>query len=91
MNYVVLSGSIVTLTGNFTFDGQDGILCRGFTVNSGGTLNCGTYDLLTQTDANATSFTLSSGGNLMTANTAGIASSGGYGVDPDCDNLFQRS
>ena len=79
MTYVILSGSIVTLTGNFTSNGQDGIYAGVFTVNSGGTLNCGTYDLLTQTDANATAFTLSGGGTLMTGNTAGIASSGTTG------------
>lgn len=79
MNYVVLSGSAVTLTGNFTFDGQDGSYAGIFTVNSGGTLNCGTYYLQTTTDNNATAFTLSSGATLITANTAGIASSGTTG------------
>jgi Secretion system C-terminal sorting domain len=79
MNYVVLSGSVVTFTGNFTFDGQDGSYAGIFTVNPDGTLNCGTYLLQTTTDNNATAFTLSSGGNLMTANTGGIASSGATG------------
>ena len=77
--YVVLSGSVVTFTGNFTFDGQDGSYAGIFTVNPGGTLNFGTYLLQTTTDNNATAFTLSSGGSLMTANTAGIASSGATG------------
>ena len=75
MTYDILSGSEVTLTGNFTSNGQDGIYAGVFTVNPGGTLNCGTYALMTQTDANATSFTLSGGGNLMTGNAAGIVSS----------------
>jgi hypothetical protein len=74
MNYVVLSGSVVTLTGDFIFDGQDGTYAGNFTVSPDGTLNCGTYRLLTKTDNDATSFTLSGGGSLMTGNTAGIAS-----------------
>jgi hypothetical protein len=79
MSYVILSGSEVTLNGNFTYDGEDTYYVGNFTVNSGATLNCGTYDLLTTTDNNATTFTLSGGGGLITANTAGIASSGTTG------------
>ena len=76
LSYAVLNGSTVTFISNFTFDGQDGVYAGTFTVNSGGTLNLGTYYLQTTTDNNATSFPLSSGGNLITANTVGIASSG---------------
>ena len=79
MSYAVLNGSTVTFTSNFTFDGQDGIYAGVFTVNSGGTLNLGTYYLQTTTDNNATSFTLSSGGNFVTANSAGLASGGASG------------
>lgn len=78
VNYVVLSGSTVTFTGNFTFGGISGYTGY-FTVNSGGTLNCGTYEILSAARNTLTVFTLSSGATLITANTAGIASSGTSG------------
>lgn len=81
VNYNVQSGSTCTLTGNFSFNGYgswQGI----FTVNSGGTLNCGTYSVIgysVTASANNNTFTLNSGGNLNTGNTSGIASSGTSG------------
>ena len=78
VNFVVLSGSAVTFTGNFTFGGVSGYTGY-FTVNSGGTLNCGTYEMLSAGGFTLTVFTLSSGATLMTANTAGITSSGTSG------------
>jgi len=81
VNYTVQSGSTCTLTGNFNFDGYNG--WEGvFTVNSGGTLNCGTYSLIAyslNTSANNSLFVLSNGATILTANTAGIASSGASG------------
>lgn len=81
VNYNVQSGSTCTLTGNFSFDGYNswqGI----FTVNSGGTLDCSTYNVIgysLNTSANNNIFILNSGATLLTANTAGIASSGASG------------
>ena len=81
VNYNVKSGSTCTLTSNFNFDGYNG--WQGiFTVNSGGTLDCGTYSLIAyslNTSANNSLFTLSNGATILTANTAGIASSGASG------------
>ena len=78
VNFNVLSGSTVNLTGDFTLGAYTGHTAI-FTVASGGTLNCGTYDFLNVSGLTVTSFVLSSGGTLMTGNTAGIASSGASG------------
>lgn len=72
INYNINSGSTVTLAGNFSYYGSYGYSAD-FTVNSGGTLDCGTNTLLTLAYGGAVnSFTLSSGASLITANTAGI-------------------
>lgn len=80
VNYNINSGSTVTLAGNFIYGGSSGY-SGDFTVNAGGTLDCGTYLLKSEalggTDAN--SFTLSSGASLITANTAGISTTAGTG------------
>ncbi|HEY4291303.1 MAG TPA: T9SS type A sorting domain-containing protein [Puia sp.] len=93
VNYNVQSGSTCNLTGDFSFDGYNswqGI----FTVNSGGTLNCGTYSVIgysLNTSANNNIFVLSSGGTLVTANTAGIASSGTSGSIQTLNRTFSSS
>jgi hypothetical protein len=90
VNYNVQSGSTCTLTGNFNFNGYgswQGI----FTVNSGGTLNCGTYSVIgysVTTSANNNSFVLNSGGNIITAHPAGIASSGTTGAIQTLNTSF---
>ena len=90
VNYNVQSGSTCNLTGNFNFNGYgswQGI----FTVNSGGTLNCGTYSVIgysVTTSADNNSFVLNSGGNLITAHPAGIASSGTTGAIQTLNTSF---
>ena len=83
VNYTIKSGSICNLTGNFSFDGQSGGFDGYFTVNSGATLNCGTWSVFGYSTDNlniaSNIFVLSSGGTLITANTAGVASSGTSG------------
>jgi hypothetical protein len=83
VNYTVQSGSTCNLTGNFSFDGETGGFQGIFSVNSGGTLNCGTYTVFGYSTDNLTDpsniFILNSGGTLITAHTAGIASSGSSG------------
>jgi len=80
INYNINSGSTLTLAANFTYGGATGY-SSDFTVNSGGTLDCGTYLLIYENlgGTPATSFTLSSGASLITANTAGISTTAGTG------------
>jgi len=93
VNYNVQSGSTCTLTGNFNFNGYgswQGI----FTVNSGGTLNCGTYSVIgysLTTSANNNSFVLNSGGNIITAHPAGIASSSTTGAIQTLNTSFSST
>ena len=77
INYTVESGSTVTMASNIELAGQSGGWTAGFTINSGGTLNCGTYVI--NSSGGSDQFTLNSGGTLITANTAGITSSGTTG------------
>lgn len=83
VNYNIQSGCTCTLTGNFSFDGETGGFQGTFTVNSGGILNCGSHIVVGYSTDNlsdpSNSFILSSGGTLITAHTAGIASSGTSG------------
>jgi hypothetical protein len=83
VNYNIKSGSICTLTGDFSFDGQSGGFDGYFTVNSGGTLNCGTWSVFGYSTDNlniaSNFFVLSNGGSLITANPAGFTSSGASG------------
>lgn len=85
VNYNVMSGSTCTLTANFSFNGDNTQTAfKGyFTVNSGGTLNCGTNLVIGYSTDNKpnpdNTFILSSGASILTANTAGIASSGTTG------------
>ncbi|MGV3697206.1 beta strand repeat-containing protein [Flavobacterium sp.] len=76
INYNVLSGSTCTLTGQFNYNGSSP--AANFTVNSGGTLNCGTFNLVTAS-ATAAVFTLANGGTLGIGSSAGITSSGATG------------
>jgi hypothetical protein len=78
INYNILSGAVVTLGGNFAFAG-DNLFSASFTVESGGTLNCGTNVVQISPGDVQGNFILSSGGNLITANKAGISSSGATG------------
>jgi len=85
VNYNVQSGSTCTLTGNFSFDGYGAAWSGIFTVNSGGILDCGTYSVIGYSTDNwpvastSNNLVLNSGATLMTANTAGIASTGTSG------------
>ncbi len=78
IDYNILSGAVVILGGNFAFAG-DNFFPASFTVKSGGTLNCGTNVVQISPGTSQGNFILSSGGNLITANTAGISSSGASG------------
>jgi hypothetical protein len=85
VNLVATSGSVITLGGNFSYCGATPGYVGSFTVESGATLNCGTYEMTTAPvvpPAGYTamsSFVLNSGATLITANTAGISSSGTSG------------
>jgi len=84
VNYTIKSGSTCNLTGNFSFDGQSGGYDGYFTVNSGATLNCGTWSVVGYSTDNlsipSNIFVLSSGGTIVTAHPAGITSSGASGA-----------
>jgi Secretion system C-terminal sorting domain len=85
VDLVVASGSVVTLGGNFSYCGATPGYVGSFTVESGATLNCGTYEMNTAPVVPPggytamSSFILNSGATLITANTAGISSSGTSG------------
>lgn len=81
VNYVVNSGSRVTLGSNFTMGGGGGYTGNTgtFTVNSGATLDCGTYVIQNYSTLITTSMTVSSGATLITANPVGISSLGTTG------------
>ena len=72
MNFYVANGSTCTLNGAFNFEGSSGNPGL-FTVNSGGTLVCGT-NVLGGTPN--TTFTLANGGNLEIGSSAGITTAG---------------
>jgi Secretion system C-terminal sorting domain len=78
INYNIDSGAVVILGGNFAFAG-DNLFPASFTVNQGGTLNCGTNVVKISPGDAQGNFILSPGGNLITGNTAGIESSGASG------------
>lgn len=76
-HYEILSGSTVELLSNLilTSHATPAIWGGKFTVNSGGVLDAGTFQLLSSTGATAgvnNEFTLSSGAGLITANTNGV-------------------
>jgi len=77
INYTVQNGSTVTMASNIELAGQSGGWTANFTIYSGGTLNCGTYVI--NSSGGSDQFTLNSGGALITANSAGITSSGATG------------
>jgi type IX secretion system substrate protein len=86
VNYNVMSGSTCTLTGNFSYDGENtaAVFYGTFTVTNGGTLNCGPYVVYGYSKDNLTDpyniFVLNSGGNISTGNPDGISSSGSIGT-----------
>lgn len=78
VHFTINNGSVCTLTGGFAIGSNNSTTADPiFTVNSGGTLNCGTNNLTGGTGDNI--FTLSSGANLRIGSTAGITSSGATG------------
>ena len=91
INYNVLSGDTVNLSGNFTFGGYGPTWIGYFKVDSGGTLNCGTYELLTESFYTGNDFVLSGGGTLITANPAGISSSGTGSIQAMADTFSSRA
>lgn len=74
INFNVLSGSVCTLNGQFNYFGSSGTPAI-FTVNSGGTVNCGTFNFVT-TGGFATFI---NNGTLGIGSSAGITSSGATG------------
>jgi hypothetical protein len=76
MNFNVSNGSVCTLAGQFNYNGSTPP--GTFTVNSGGTLNCGAFNLVT-TSATAAVFVLSSGATLGIGSSAGITTTGAAG------------
>ena len=77
INFNVLNGSTCTLTGQFNYDGSTP--AGTFTVNSGGTLNCGNFNLVAEPTATAVTFVLSSGGFLNMGSVDGITTTGSTG------------
>ena len=76
INFNVLNGSVCTLNGQFNYNG---ISPPGtFTVNSGGVLNCGTFNVLTASSTTAI-FNVASGGTLGVGSIDGISTSGATG------------
>ena len=93
VNYVVNSGSRVTLGLNFAMGGGAGLTgyTGTFTVNSGGTLDCGTYVFRNYSTYITTSMTINGGATLITAGTAGIASLGITGSIQLATSTFSSS
>jgi hypothetical protein len=77
INFNVLNGSTCTLNGQFNYDGSTP--AGTFTVNSGGTLNCGNFNLVAEPAATAVTFVLSSGGFLNMGSIDGITTTGSTG------------
>lgn len=77
INFNVLNGSTCTLNGQFNYDGSTP--AGTFTVNSGGTLNCGNFNLVAEPTATAVTFVLSSGGFLNMGSVDGITTTGSTG------------
>lgn len=77
INFNVLSGSICTLNGEFNYTGSSP--AGTFTVNSGGTLNCGNFNLVAEEVATAVTFVLASGGFLNIGSADGITTTGSTG------------
>jgi hypothetical protein len=77
INFNVLNGSTCTLNGQFNYDGSSP--AGTFTVNSGGTLNCGNFNLVAEPAATAVTFVLSSGGFLNMGSVDGITTTGSTG------------
>ncbi len=74
VDFVVLSGSVCTLNGQFNYFGSTGTNVI-FTVNSGGTMNCGTFNFVTT--GGFAQFI--NNGTLGIGSSAGITSSGSTG------------
>ena len=77
INFNVLNGSTCTLNGQFNYDGS--LPAGTFTVNSGGTLNCGNFNVVAEPAATAVTFILSSGGFLNMGSADGITTTGSTG------------
>ena len=77
INFNVLNGSTCTLNGQFNYDGSSP--AGTFTVNSGGTLNCGNFNIVAEPAATAVTFILSSGGILNMGSADGITTTGSTG------------
>lgn len=76
VDYIINSGSKVTLGANFAIGGTATKNTAMFTVKSGGTLDCQTYSLQNYLSNISTKLTVSSGSTLITANAYGISSLG---------------
>ncbi len=76
MRWQVNSGSTLKLNTNFPFDLSNSVPLNSLTIMTGGTIDMGTFAL---TGGNVSTFTLSSGATIKTANNAGINSSGSTG------------
>lgn len=74
IDFIVANGSVCTLNGQFNFYGSSGTNAN-FTVNSGGRLNCGSFNVVTT--GGFANFT--NNGTLGIGSSAGITSSGGTG------------
>lgn len=74
MDFIIASGSVCTLNGQFNYFGSSGTNAI-FTVNSGGRLNCGSFNVVTT--GGFANFI--NNGTLGIGSSAGITSSGGTG------------
>ncbi|WP_293891144.1 hypothetical protein, partial [Flavobacterium sp.] len=73
MDFLIASGNTCTLTGDFNMNGSAGLPMI-FTVANGGTLNCGTFNVVGSATGNT--FVLSSGAALGVGSSAGITIAG---------------
>ena len=74
MDFIIASGSVCTLNGQFNYFGSSGTNAN-FTINSGGRLNCGSFNVVTA--GGFANFT--NNGTLGIGSSAGITSAGGTG------------
>ncbi len=85
-DFIIASGSVCALNGQFNFFGSSGTNAN-FTVNSGGRLNCGSFNVVTA--GGFANFT--NNGTLGIGSSAGITSSGGTGNIQTTNRTFNTA
>ncbi len=85
MDFIIASGSVCTLNGQFNYYGSGGTNAV-FTINSGGRLNCGTFNVVSSANAQ-----FINNGTLGIGSSAGITSSGSTGNIQTAIRTFNTS